>query len=237
MNRRKSWAIVLLVGVTTLASAMTAKASSVTYTVTGTSPDNETVKGSAAFVVSNGSIAITLTNLTIPAEMTSAGELLTGLTFTISGGKTVATYTSGVAPQIYTLTGTTPGSFVSNYDLKANDEWRVSANSLSWNDGSGPDHGIIGTGPFPGSIGGVSGNGPHNPVIDQVANFVLSGSVLSTDTITSATLYWGTGPDATKNPTTTTSTPVPVPAAVWSGMSLLAGMGLLGKLRRKNRGN
>ena len=221
-------------------SALSARADSVlTFTGSGTGPDTDTVAATAVFTISNGQVQLVLTNTT--ATTKSAGDLLTQISFSIAGGKSVTSESAASAADVINFP--TKGSSSYN-DLGPQNlltlvpaQWElVATNTLSWNGGGDPNYGILGPGPYSSANNSIEGNGPHNPFIAQSASFTLvGGSIVSTDTINSVQFYFGTGPDLAFTVSTGTpsaGTPVPLPLAFWSGGALLAGLGLFRTIRK-----
>jgi hypothetical protein len=80
----------------------------------------------------------------------------------------------------------------------------------------------------------IAGNGPHNPFLDQNAEFLLSVAGITANTvITNFQWSFGTTPGdvASANPIVS---PVPLPPAALLFGTALAGLGILGRRRRSN---
>ena len=80
----------------------------------------------------------------------------------------------------------------------------------------------------------IAGNGPHNPFLDQNAEFLLSVAGITANTvITNFQWSFGTTPGdvASANPI---PSPVPLPPAALLFGTALAGLGILGRRRRSN---
>jgi hypothetical protein len=93
------------------------------------------------------------------------------------------------------------------------------------------------------SNGSSFAQGNFDPYIIGPGTFLLTvpnmhiNTSFSLTTFSNVMLGFGTGADATiatnTTPTLTSTPTVPVPAAAWSGLSLLAGLGVYRKLRRR----
>lgn len=151
--------------------------------------------GSVLFTTSKDQLNITLTNMVVnPADVVS---VLTSLQFTLgtgaySGGKllsSTATQRTVDKKGAYTVgkTGATDWVYSrSGYDAV-----------LSWNDGSGPDEGIIGeaatTGKYESANGSIKGNKPHNSFLFKTASYTISLAGVGEYTrISNVKLGWGT---------------------------------------------
>jgi len=97
------------------------------------------------------------------------------------------------------------------------------------NSPDGPDGALIGTGAYSDSSG--------NNIIKNSLTYKITGvnSAFQLSNITNVTFYYGTGSGGDVGSVTGSRapTPVPLPAAVWSGLSLLGGIGLFGKFRKR----
>jgi hypothetical protein len=220
--------------------ASSASANSVTFAGSNFfAGDSVTLSAKAVFTISANTVQIVLTNTTPVTK--SAMELLTGLQFTLTSGKTVTTETQALASDVIDLQG--PVGTPTVTDLPQDDnllqfnpaEWGLgSANTLTWNNGSGPDFGILGPAPYTSANSSIVGNGPHNPYVNQTITFTLTGAGISaSDTVKNATFYYGTGFAAEFAVSTGTVNPVPLPSAAASGFGLLAILGVGAKLRKK----
>lgn len=152
--------------------------------------------GRAVFQTSNNQMLITLSNLVPnPSSVTS---VLTSLQFTLeddtySGGKLAS---SSAKQRTIDKSGKYTDSAVMATD------WVYSRTLLnivlSWNDGSGPDHGIIGDpnskNIYAAANGSIANNKPHNPFLANSAQFKISLTGVDTFTgISNVKLGWGTG--------------------------------------------
>jgi hypothetical protein len=158
--------------------------------------------GKAVFDMSTNQVIVTLTNLVV--DPTSVGSVLVSVNFTLEGGpftggslvsssatpRTVAkktgTYTDGPAG---------PTDWVYSRSL--------STILLSWNNGSGPDQGIIGppnnsTNKYNNANGSIGGNGPHNPFLGLSGTFTVGlTGVTPLTTVSNVKIGWNTSPSDT----------------------------------------
>ena len=199
-----------------------AKADQVFTTATGAvNPlTGQSVSATADFGLSANTLTLTLSNTTV--GIGSAGQLLTGITFTLSDG-------SGVS-----LTNES-GDLVSvNGDKTFTD---LGTSALGWGFGSTganifeacvictgsvtspftPSEGILGPvsadGKYDNANNSITGNAPHNPFVNGTATYTFS--VPSNVTVSDVTFAFGTTPGATVS--------APEPASI-----LLLGIGLVG---------
>jgi len=224
----------LLAVVASAAFAAEAKATSLLFTST----DNN---ASASLDLTGTTLTITLNNLTPAASTTGAVNLLTGFSLTPSITGAGFSLTSQTAAQKMALSSDTTGS-VSNVAFNPNWDITSKANSLYFGGfgGGTPGSPIIGAaiGDTSYPNGGSSlTSGPHGDYAYKSATFVLTvpGSfVLSSTGMTANFLFNTDGATvvASKTPTITSVPPVPLPAAAWSGLALLGGLGVTRKVRQ-----
>ena len=151
--------------------------------------------GSVLFTTSDNQLNITLTNRVVnPADVVS---VLTSLQFTLgtgvySGGSLLAS--NATKRDVDKKGGYTVG-------VTGKTDWVYSRKGfdavLSWNDGSGPDEGIIGdtatTGKYDAANGSIKGNKAHNSFLFKTANFTVSlAGVGEYTAISNVKLGWGT---------------------------------------------
>jgi hypothetical protein len=214
--------------------ALAANANTITYvTPTGSNPGGGAVDAYATFVTGSGTVSITLGNL--EANPTDVAQLISDLSFTLSGGQTSGTLASSSGqeitvnknPNTYTL-----GSTVST-------GWDLTGLTLDvLGSSTAPSHLIIGPsgsgGLYSDANGSIAGNGPHNPFLNQTATFVIDVSgVTDASSVDSATFSFGT----TEGQYTVTGTPGQPPQSIPDGgtTALLLGAALssLGLIRRR----
>jgi len=213
MNRMNLWstcsrsarwigAIALFSGCVLYASL----ASATTISFSGTSSDGHAVSGTADFTLSAGSATIKLTNTTTSTH--DAGELFTGLDFTLGGLTPSLTSKTGIDR---TVAGN--GSFTDTGSAQ-NLTWSlVSLGSGSFQLNFNPDatDAIIGPpsgGNYSGANNSIDGNNGHNPFVAEMATFVLSVPGLTANTSIAATKFrFGTTLDPATGTTTVGSGP------------------------------
>ena len=168
-------------------------------TPSGATVPDGAASAQATFTSGNGFITITLTNLL--ADPTSAGQLLSGLAFTLSNGATAGTLGSSSA-NIRSIAG--DGSFTdlgpsgTGWALAQNFNGGLELCVLCRDLGSlGPSHLLIGapalSGFYASANRSIAGNGPHNPFTAGTATFLINVPGVSTNsTITSATFFFST---------------------------------------------
>ena len=157
------------------------------------------VNAKAAFTTGANFITITLTDSL--ADPVSAGQLLSGLAFTVSEGETAGTLGSTSA-NIRSVAG--DGSFVdmgpsgTGWALAQNFNGGLELCVLCRDLGSlGPSHLLIGppatSGAYASANRSIAGNGPHNPFTAGPATFMVNApGVTASSIITSATFFFST---------------------------------------------
>jgi hypothetical protein len=181
-----------------IAGAMTLAAQNCSTVPGATVPDGS-VSATANFTVGNGFVTVTLANGL--ADPKSAGQLLSGLAFTLSSGLTAGTLGPTSANLRSVASG---GSFT---DLgPASTGWALDQN---FNGGfflcvlctdlgaTGPKHLLIGdpasSGTYASANASIAGNKPHNPFTQGQATFLINvPGVASTDSVNGATFFFST---------------------------------------------
>ena len=184
------------------------RATATTVSFSGTSSDGHAVAGTAGFTLGAGTATVTLTNTTTTTH--DAGELFTGLDFSLGGLTPTLSTKTGIER---TVAGN--GSF-SDTGSAQNITWSlVSLGSGSYQLNFNPDatDAILGpptSGSYATANNSIDGNGGHNPFVALSATFVLNVPGLTSNTSLSVTKFrFGT----TLDPATGTIT-VPEPSAV-----------------------
>jgi hypothetical protein len=235
-----SWKIL---AVRLLATALTisgiASGTTITFvTPSGSATSSGSVNASAVFATGPGTLTITLSDLL--ANPTSMGQLLSNVQFALSSSLNGSASMSSSATErtVNSNSSFTEGSTVST-------GW-----ALQLSGGAGaficvmcpaggtpaptappPSHLIIGAGPYTNANSSITGNGPHNPFLDETATFTISESAITSATVASNVVFgFGTqfGSDVTGQVSASAS------AAPESKTMLLIGTGLilLGSFRK-----
>jgi hypothetical protein len=192
--RRKTISLVLPV----LVLAITASASNVTSSTPAGSTTSGPVAASATFITGNGFINITLTDLQVNPK--DVGQLISGLSFTLSNGATTGTLFSSTAKQVTVNSGGTyslgamTGS--AGWGLNNSVSGGLQLNALGF---IGPAGLILGPpgagGTYSNANASIAGNSAHNPFLFQSVQFIIDVTgVTSATTVTSATFSFGTTP-------------------------------------------
>lgn len=163
-----------------------------------TVPDGE-ASARATFTTGEGFITVTLANML--SDPRSAGQLLSGLAFTVSSGETAGTLGNNAANLRKVENG---GSFidmgpsVTGWALEQNVDGGFELCVLCTDLGAaGPSHLLIGSpavsGTYASANGSIAGNRPHNPFTAGTATFLINvPGVNSSTTITNATFFFST---------------------------------------------
>jgi hypothetical protein len=215
-----------------------AHAGSIAFVTPTGSVTSGPVNAEVDFATSANTLTITLKDL--QANPTDVAQALSSLSFTVGNGTlTGATLASSSAQEITVNSGRTftTGATVSTGWVPMLSGSSGHLDDLVGTGHAGPAHLIIGPpgGPtYANSNGSIDGNSAHNPFLNQIATFTITGSGISADTtITSATFYFGT----TAGVLIGGSPAVPEPSALVLG---LVGIGLIGSVavyqsRRRRR--
>jgi hypothetical protein len=221
-NRMAQWLVAVVVGF----AASAAKADTVTYvTPAGSTTTGGPVNTSATFTTSANFITIGLTNLL--ANPINIAQCISDLAFTVSNGTLAASTLFTSSGQEITVNSN--GTFSLGSTVAT--QWNYMPGFLDDLGGGKPSHLIIGppdgSNLYSNANGSIAGNGPHNPLLNQSASFVIFGPGITANThITSVTFSFGTTPDSTPDdvPGILTTTPVPAPPALVLGLIGVAGL-------------
>jgi hypothetical protein len=168
-------------------------------TVTGAVVPDGQVSAQATFTPMDGSLTITLSNTL--ADPKSAGQLLSGLAFTVSEGETSGTLGGNSANVRKVNAGGTFMDFGpsgTGWALAQNFNGGLELCVLCRDLGSlGPSHLLIGapatSGTYANANRSIAGNGPHNPFTAGTATFLVNvPGVTVNSAITSATFFFST---------------------------------------------
>jgi hypothetical protein len=225
------YATVLACGaVLALTVASQAHASLFTFTGSGANAGN-TATADFTFDAGADKITVILTNTTLTTL--DAGDLFTGIRFSVGGLTPTLTSDQGIQRSVANA-----GTFVDTVSLQ-NLSWSLNSNGGGFQLDFNPDakDAIIGpptSGSYLNANGSIKGNPGHNPFAAQTATFVLSVPGLMDGTPLSVTAFlFGTGPSVATGDITTKNPPVPEPGSllVFSLLSA-SSLALLGVRRR-----
>ena len=182
--------------VTALTISGIASGTTITFvTPSGSATSDGSVNASAVFVTGPGTLTITLSDLL--ASPTSVGELLSNVQFALSSSLNGSASMSSSATErtINPDQSFTEGSTVSTgWALQASGGGGIMICMICPNHGtpastSPPSHLIIGAGPYTNANGSITGNGPHNPFLDETATFTISDSAITSATVASGVVF------------------------------------------------
>jgi hypothetical protein len=227
VDTKRHAALTIRIVAFSVALLLASQASAVPMIFSGLSADGHPVSAIADFILNDATdtVSVKLNNTT--TTTLDAGELFTGLDFTISGLTPTLTSDTGIQRTVDAA-----GAFVDT----------GSAQNLSWSVASlgsgvyqinftpGANDGIIGpptAGSYAAANGSIKGNAGHNPFAAEEAEFELSVPGLGPDSIVELLVFrYGT----TLQPATGTITPMPEPASL-----ALAGIGLVAMAAQRRR--
>ena len=219
-----------------------ARALSSQFSVSGTSA-GVSVTSEANFITSAGQVMLTLQNTTV--HTADAGQLLTGIRFTLSPDLiTTATLTDATAiPRNIAADGT----YVDGLSQSILGTWESSLSAGVYQLDFNPNAEFAIVGPADGETlsiaglyhanGSINGNSGHNPFTAKSATFTLSSAQITAGTtVGNVSFIYNTGLSnviaATPVPPPQ-PTPVPEPSTVGFGLALL---GACGASRRRKAG-
>jgi hypothetical protein len=178
------------------------------FTPAGSTCGGEACAAEAVITTGAGSISVTLTDLLTPAQVISAGQALSDLSFTLSNapGTQGALTASGQLANIgtggtVTNVSGTPVRFIGEGPPPpgGSGTFTVSGNTILMEaiGGGQPSQMILPSGgSFTGANASITG-GQFNPFVVGPASFTLAFSgVTAATTVTAATFSFGTGPEA-----------------------------------------
>ena len=236
-------ALAITIGLTGIAGLpSSARATFIQYTGSGTSA-GVPVAASADFTTSAGQVSLTLQNTTV--HTADAGQLLTGIRFTLAPiPGSVATMTSATA---IPRTIAANGSYVDGASQSILNTWESGFSGgvyqLDFNPNA--EFGIVGpadgetasvAGNYALANGSIKANPGHNPFTAKSATFTLSSAgITAGTTVTGVTFIYNTGLSTFINATQGTPPPAPVPEPSTVGFGL-AVLGACGAARRRKSG-
>jgi len=212
-------------------------ASSITFvTPTGANAGGGLVSASGQVDITGTLVTVTLKNLF--ANPTDVAQLLSDFSFTLSSTPTTAlnTTTTPTASMIY-INEPNTGDPIRPWNLTSSG-FTVLLERLGAT--GAPSELIIGPGPYTNANGSISGNGPHNPFLDQTAVFSFNvAGINSNTTVTGAVFSFGTTLGIGLVPGTVCTTcggstiqATPEPISLTLIGAGLVGIGLLKRFRR-----
>jgi hypothetical protein len=161
-------------------------------TPSGSTTSSGSVNASAVFATGPGTLTITLSDLL--ASPTSMGQLLSSVQFGLSSSLNGSASMSSSATErtVNSNSSFTEGSTVSTgWALQLSGGGGVficvicPAGGTPGPTALPPSHVIIGAGPYMNANNSITGNGPHNPFLDETATFTISDSAITSATIAS----------------------------------------------------
>ena len=194
------------------------------------------VAAEAIFNVQNGFVTVTIRDELAGAR--SAGQLISGLEFVSDGIAGGSILSSSSADTILVRgngsvvdLGTEPAGWVLGPVGGGMILCVVCPNRVYGS--AAPSHEIIGPGPYTTSNSSIAGNGPHNPLLNQVAVFTISNpSIRSNTAIDDVVFSFGTSFGAASTTVRAIDPPDPVPEPQTCVLIAVGLCGLVVLLRR-----
>jgi hypothetical protein len=196
----------ILIGALIAAVGQSARSAPIEYLTpaAATTSGKQPVNAEAFFTLNNGSITLQLVNLYL--NPTADSQLISGITFNITGASSsgsLKTTNSGSITTIGSKGSYKAGTSDPLTRWTANEAKKSTAITLTALSGGQPNHEIIG----PDSLGGFKGAGNygkanpsitnHNPVVLGSATFTITiAGVMTTSKLSNVVFQFGTNPDA-----------------------------------------
>ena len=168
-------------------------------TTPGAAVPDGSVSATAKFTPSDGVVTVLLADTLVDPK--SAGQLLSGVSFTLASGVTSGTLgpTSANLRRVtrdgsFTDLGPASTGWALDENLNGGFKLCVLCTDLG---AAGPKHLLIGnpavSGTYASANASIAGNKPHNPFTQGIATFLINiAGMTSSDSVTSATFFFGT---------------------------------------------
>jgi hypothetical protein len=180
-----------------------AHAGLILFSATGQDTDKEPLNATAQFTTGPGTLSIVLTNLVSGNDVRSAGQAISGIQFTLS---TTPTSVSGAGDSGQLINVGSGGSVTT---ITGNpDRWEASGHITTSGStiellvlgGGQPSQMILGlpdsSGVYANANASITTTKNFSPWVEGSGTFTLSAAgITSNTTVTSATFFFGTGPD------------------------------------------
>ena len=194
-------------------------------TPTGSTTSGGAVDAQAVVVTGAGTVTVTLSDLQM--NPTDVAQLVSDFEFTLSNNNamsgTIAS-SSGQEVSISSHSATLGSTVATGWGLNNLGAGSFQLDALGY---VGPQHLIIGPGPYTNANGSIDGNNAHNPFLNQSATFTLdiAGVTSSTD-VSNAVFSFGTTGGINVDGSIPNTPPVPEPSSLLllgSGFAAVAG--------------